>query len=68
VGTLRKGQSTRTIRTSEVLPVLKDFQVKEEAKLISHELHIENKGENEINILAAQKKRTSQFTVKHTLV
>jgi hypothetical protein len=67
VGTLRKGQSTQTIHTSEVLPVLKDLQVKEEAKLISHELHTENKGENEINILIAQEK-TSQFTVKHTLV
>jgi hypothetical protein len=61
VGTLRKGQSTRTIRTSEVLPVLKDLQVKAEAKLISHELHIENKGENEINILAAQKKEPANL-------
>jgi hypothetical protein len=57
VGTLRKGQSTQTIHTSEVLPLLKDSQVKEEAKLISHELHIENKGENEINILRAPKKK-----------
>jgi hypothetical protein len=44
--------------------VLKDLQVKEEAKLISHELHIENKGENEINILAAQKKKNQPIYSK----
>ena len=52
MGTLRKGQSIRTIRTSEVPSGLKDLQVKVVAKSISHELQVENnenRGKYEIN-------------------
>jgi hypothetical protein len=66
VGTLRKGQSTQTIRTSEVLLVLEDLQVKGEAKLISHELQIENKWGMKLirHYILTTKKITYQFNSK----
>jgi uncharacterized protein YcfL len=62
VGILRKGRSTQTIHTVEVLLVPKGLQVKEESILISHELQIESKGKYETNetIYTKKKRKTSQ--------
>jgi hypothetical protein len=56
VGISRKGRSTQTIHTVEVLLVPKGLQVKE-AILISHELQIESKGKYETNKTIYTKKR-----------
>lgn len=46
----------------------KDLQVKEEAKLISHELQVENKWGHEINKYILTPKKFINVTIKHTLV
>jgi hypothetical protein len=63
VGILRKGRSTQTIHTVEVLLVPKGLQVKEESILISHELQIESKGKYETNETIYTKKNGKPLSI-----